>query len=50
MEKRRLGKTDHMSSVLTFGGAALWNADEVETNTAIEIAIENGVNHFDVSP
>jgi len=50
MEQRRLGKTGHMSSVLTFGGAALWNTDEAEADAAIEMAIENGVNHFDVSP
>ena len=50
MEHRKLGKTGHMSSVLTFGAAALWNADEAETDTAMEMAVENGVNHFDVSP
>ena len=50
MEKRRLGKTEHMSSVVTFGGAALWKIRQAEADTAIETAIAHGVNHFDVAP
>jgi aryl-alcohol dehydrogenase-like predicted oxidoreductase len=50
MEKRRLGKTEHMSSVLTFGAAALGQVTQVEADDAIELAIEHGVNHFDVAP
>jgi len=50
METRRLGKTGHMSSVLTFGGAALWNANQAVADEAIETAVSQGVNHFDVSP
>jgi aryl-alcohol dehydrogenase-like predicted oxidoreductase len=50
MEKRRLGKTEHMSSLLTFGGAALWQVSQEEAGAAIELAISHGVNHFDVAP
>jgi len=50
MEKRRLGKTKHMSSIIIFGGAALWNVTQSEADAAIELAIEHGVNHFDVAP
>jgi len=50
MEKRRLGKTEHMSSIITFGSAALWEVSQAEADAAIELAIEHGVNHFDVSP
>ncbi len=50
MEKRRLGKTEHMSSVLAFGGAALFQVTPAEAEAAIELAIEHGVNHFDVAP
>ena len=50
MEKRKLGKTEHMSSVLTFGSAALWSVSEAEAEAAIELTISHGVNHFDVSP
>ena len=39
-----------MSSVLTFGSAALWRVTEAEANAAIELAIGHGVNHFDVAP
>ena len=50
MEKRRLGRTGHSSSVITFGSAALWNASQSEADAAIELALEHGINHFDVAP
>ena len=50
MEKRKLGKTGHMSSVVAFGGAALWSIDQAEADAAIERVVEQGVNHFDVAP
>jgi aryl-alcohol dehydrogenase-like predicted oxidoreductase len=50
MEKRRLGRTGHSSSVITFGSAALWNISQAEADAAIELALEHGVNHFDVAP
>ncbi|RJS85953.1 aldo/keto reductase [Candidatus Bathyarchaeota archaeon] len=50
MEKRRLGKTGHYSSIVTFGGAALIGVSQREADEAIKLAIEHGVNHFDVAP
>lgn len=50
MIRRRLGKTEHMSSILTFGSAALWQVSQAEADAAIELAVEHGINHFDVSP
>ena len=50
MEKRRFGRTGHMSSVLTFGAAALWQVTEAETEAGIELAMGHGVNHIDVAP
>lgn len=50
MIKRRLGKTEHMSSILTFGSAALFQVSQAEADAAIELAIDHGINHFDVSP
>ena len=50
MEKRRLGKTGHMSSVVTFGGAALWLVSQAEADACIELAIQHGINHIDVAP
>lgn len=50
METRRLGKTEHQSSVLIFGGAALWDEDQETANEAIALVRSHGVNHFDVAP
>ncbi len=50
MEKRRLGKTGHMSSVLAFGGAAVGNVTQDQADRAINLAVEHGINHIDVAP
>lgn len=50
MEKRRLGKTGHMSSILTLGGAAFIAATQAEADVAMKLAIEHGINHIDVAP
>ena len=50
MEKRRLGKTGHLSTIVAFGGAALWKVSKAEVDAAIALALEHGVNHFDVAP
>jgi aryl-alcohol dehydrogenase-like predicted oxidoreductase len=50
MEQRRLGKTRHMSSILTFGGAALWLVTQAEAEAGIAMAVKHGINHFDVAP
>jgi aryl-alcohol dehydrogenase-like predicted oxidoreductase len=50
MDKRRLGKTGQMSSVLIFGGFALFRITQKAADAAIEMALENGINHVDVAP
>lgn len=50
MQFRRLGRTGHESSVVAFGGAALWDVTQEEADAAIQMAIERGVNHFDIAP
>jgi len=50
MDKRRLGRTGHMSTVVTFGAAALWRVSQAEADKAIELALAHGVNHIDVAP
>lgn len=50
MERRRLGKTGHMSSVLAFGGAAVGSVAQNQADHAIELALEHGINHIDVAP
>jgi len=50
METRRLGKTGHQSSVVTFGTYAIGNVAQDEADRAIEFALAHGINHFDVAP
>lgn len=50
MEKRRLGRTGHLSTVVTFGAAALGRVSPAETDKAMELALAHGVNHLDVAP
>lgn len=50
MLTRRLGRTGHMSSIVIFGGAALWQEDQATANAAFDMALASGVNHIDVAP
>lgn len=50
MERRRLGRTDHESSVAILGGAACWAASEEEAGEWLRLALERGVNHLDIAP
>jgi aryl-alcohol dehydrogenase-like predicted oxidoreductase len=50
METRRLGKTGHMSSIIAFGGFAVGWVSQKEADAAIDMAVENSINHIDVSP
>lgn len=49
MEKRRLGKTNHWSSIVIFGGAALGNRTQEEANAALDLMAAAGINHIDVA-
>ena len=50
MEQRRLGRTGHQSTVVTFGAAAIGRVDQEVADRAIGLAIDRGVNHFDIAP
>lgn len=50
LAQRRLGRTGHLSSVVTFGSAGIGRVDQPEADLAIERALAAGVNHFDVAP
>jgi len=50
MEKRRLGRTGHMSSIITLGCCALGHVSQKEADKIVELALSHGVNHFDVAP
>ena len=51
METRRLGRTEHRSSVAVLGGAAFWDTPSPDdARPHVEAAIAAGVNHLDIAP
>jgi aryl-alcohol dehydrogenase-like predicted oxidoreductase len=50
VERRRLGRTGHDSSVAVLGGAAFARATPVETEQGFAEAMHRGVNHLDIAP
>ena len=50
MEKRRLGRTGHHSTVVTLGAASLKNVGQETADEAVELALAHGVNHLDIAP
>ena len=50
MERRRLGRTGHESSVAVLGGAACWDATVEEAGRWLQLALDHGVNHLDIAP
>ena len=49
MEHRRLGRLGRENSVLVFGGAALAEASEEDSDRAIQQALDAGIDHFDTA-
>ena len=50
MEKRRLGRTGHWSTVVTFGAYSVGYLDQDQADTAIQLVLDHGVNHVDIAP
>ena len=50
MERRRLGRTGHQSSVAILGGAACWAATPEAAGAWLRLARQRGVNHLDIAP
>ena len=50
MQRRRLGRTGHDSSVAILGGAAFWGATPEEAERGFTAALDAGVNHLDIAP
>ena len=49
MEKRRLGRLGHNSSVLIYGPAALSEVTQDVADRSVREALDGGINHFDVA-
>jgi aryl-alcohol dehydrogenase-like predicted oxidoreductase len=49
MERRRLGRLEHHSSVLIFGGAALADVTQDVADASISEALAAGINHIDTA-
>ncbi len=50
MQRRRFGRTNHMSTVAIFGAVALGRVTQAEADKAMQHVIDYGVNHIDVAP
>ncbi len=50
MEKRRLGRTGHLSTVAIFGAAAFWDVPQTEADRVLDLVERAGINHVDVAP
>ena len=50
MQKRILGRTRHESTVVSFGTYAVGYVDQDAADSAIQMVLDAGVNHFDIAP
>ena len=50
IEKRSLGRTGEMLSVIGFGGIVVRDATSTEASGRVKQAIDYGINYFDVAP
>jgi predicted aldo/keto reductase-like oxidoreductase len=49
VQQRRLGRAGHQSSVLIYGAAALAEVDQDTADASVQLALDAGINHFDVA-
>ena len=50
MLKRRLGRTNHESTIAIFGTAAFYEITQQKADKTMELVISSGINHIDVAP
>ena len=50
MQKRLLGKTGEMLSIIGFGGIVVAEEEQKDANYYVHEAIDSGINYFDVAP
>ncbi|MGD9535687.1 MAG: aldo/keto reductase [Alphaproteobacteria bacterium] len=49
IEKRKFGRTGHMSSAVIFGAAALGRVDQATADRTFELLLEYDINHIDTA-
>jgi aryl-alcohol dehydrogenase-like predicted oxidoreductase len=49
MQKRPLGRTGQMDSIVILGAAAFWDVSQETANAALDLAASRGINHIDVA-
>jgi aryl-alcohol dehydrogenase-like predicted oxidoreductase len=49
LERRRLGRIGHMSSVIIYGGAMIAETPQEVADRSVEFALAAGINHFDTA-
>ena len=50
MKTRRLGRTNHESTLAIFGAAAFYEVPQKQADETMELVIASGINHIDVAP
>lgn len=50
MEKRRFGRTEHMSTLAVFGAVSLGQLEQPLADEVVQGMIDAGVNHIDIAP
>ena len=50
IEKRSLGKTGEMLSMIGFGGIVIMGVSAEEASASVKLAVDAGINYFDVAP
>src|SRR5712692_5520631 len=49
IERRAFGRTDHLSTVTLFGGAALARVGQADADRTLDLLLRYGVNHIDAA-
>ena len=50
MQTRRLGRTNHQSSLVIMGTAGLGKVEQAEADASMDSMLAHGVNHIDIAP
>jgi len=50
VKTRRLGRTNHESTIAIFGAAAFYEVPQKQADETMELVIASGINHIDVAP